>query len=515
MGRHWSYLTNRNSVQDGAPVLLLLWMRDSNSNYERARLLRLNAMRPLLLILFPLYTLHAQSAPKTPDRPWSPAGLSYVPSPSSYSPREAEMDPNHVYSLGELIDIAQTHNPATRVTWAEAKARAAAVGIAKSELYPTLAAVATARTSKEPILLYQHFHLQNFGMFTSLLQLHYTILDFGTRQSEIRAARARQVAANFHFNDAHLQIINNVTQAYYGLQNAVGLHEAAIANLKDAKAVQDAAEERLRNGLATLPDVLEARAAAAKAEYELQSAIRTEKIYFGNLASALTVPPSRSFQVQAISALQVPEELLETAEESEHRALRQRPDLLAGMARIQAADAELKHARSAWFPKLTFEGDTGWLRAWGQQDNLPSLYGQTKIYDARVNLKWTIFDGLRREREIERAKAEQEAARAEVHEKQDQIADQVWTAYQNAETSLQQRKAALALLRASSESYNAALEAYRYGVRNILDVLAAERELAQARAVDVSARTQVLNTVKDLAFRTGDLLTNHPTGTRP
>ncbi|HEU0119305.1 MAG TPA: TolC family protein [Bryobacteraceae bacterium] len=472
-------------------------------------------MRPLLFALLFLSSLHSQSIPETPVRPWQPGGVSYVPSPAAYPPQEAEMDHGHVYSLGDLIDIAQMHNPATRSAWAQAKARAAAVGIAKSELYPTLVVAAAARTFQEPLLLYEQFQLQDLGLFESLLQMHYTILDFGARQSEIRAARARQIAANFRFNDAHLQVINQVTQAYYGLQNAVGLHEAALANRKDAQAVREAAEERLRNGLATLPDVLEARAAAAKAEYELQSAIRTEKVFFGDLASALTVPPSRSFRVQALKDLLIPDSLPVTLEEAGHRALRQRPDLLAGMANIQAADAELKHARSAWFPKLTFEGDTGWIRAWGQQENLPSIYGQVKIYDARVNLKWTIFDGLRREKEIARATAEQQAARAEVHEKQDRIASEVWTAYQNAETSLQQRKAAVALLRASAESYNAALEAYRYGVRNILDVLAAERELAQARAVDVTARTQVLNTIKDLAFRTGDLLTNHPTGARP
>jgi len=39
--------------------------------------------------------------------------------------------------------------------------------------------------------------------------------------------------------------------------NAAGQEEAAGASLVNAQAVQLAAEERLRNGLATLPDVLE------------------------------------------------------------------------------------------------------------------------------------------------------------------------------------------------------------------------------------------------------------------
>jgi outer membrane protein len=46
-------------------------------------------------------------------------------------------------------------------------------------------------------------------------------------------------------------------------------------------------------------------------------------------------------------------------------------------------------------------------------------------------------------------------------------------------------------------------------------VLAAEDALAQARAIDVTARTQVLRTFTDLDFRTGDLLANHPKGNNP
>src|SRR5687767_5876121 len=42
------------------------------------------------------------------------------------------------------------------------------------------------------------------------------------------------------------------------------------ANLANAQTVQRAAEDRLKQGLATLPDVLEARSATAQAEFDLQ-----------------------------------------------------------------------------------------------------------------------------------------------------------------------------------------------------------------------------------------------------
>jgi outer membrane protein len=44
------------------------------------------------------------------------------------------------YSVLELIDLAESHNPKTRAAWERARAQAAAWGVARSELYPTVAA---------------------------------------------------------------------------------------------------------------------------------------------------------------------------------------------------------------------------------------------------------------------------------------------------------------------------------------------------------------------------------------
>jgi len=71
-------------------------------------------------------------------------------------------------------------------------------------------------------------------------------------------------------------------------------------------------------------------------------------------------------------------------------------------------------------------------------------------------------------------------------------------------TAFRQRQAAIALLEAGSQSYAAALEAYNYGVRSLLDVTAAQRTLAQAQSADVMARARVLAALAELAFRTGD-----------
>jgi outer membrane protein len=451
----------------------------------------------------------SQRAPVSADRPWEAARPPLERELRRVPGSELKLDPAATYTLGELIDLAESHNPGTRAAWENAKARANAVGIARSEYLPTIVASVLADTNQNGVLLYNAFALQDLGLFQPMLSLSYTILDFGERRGRLQANRANLLGADFAFNNMHLGIIYAVTQAYYRLQNANGQREAAEVSLRDAQTVQAAVEDRLAHGLATVPDVLEARATAAQADYDLQAAIGAQQSAFGDLATALTASPAEAFNVQSLDDLPIPEKLDQGAQAAIERGLEQRPDLLQRVARVQAARAQVEQARSAFFPTLTFEGRDGWLRAWGQQLGDPSTYAGGRIYDGALTLKWTVFDGLRRENELARARHEQADAEAQVNELRDQIADQVWRAYTDAQTAFRQRQAAVALLAASTESYSAALEAYKYGVRNILDVLSAERALARARSVDVTARTQVLGSVAELAFRTGDLLTAH------
>ena len=126
-----------------------------------------------------------------------------------------------------------------------------------------------------------------------------------------------------------------------------------------------------------------------------------------------------------------------------------------------------------------------------------------------------MFDSDARKNNLARAEANVHAAEAQVNVARDQIGDEVWRAYSNVKTALRQRQAAIALLEAASQSYAAALESYNYGVRNLLDVTAAQRALAQARSADVLARTQVLTHLAALAFGTGDLIQSGATRPRP
>jgi len=458
----------------------------------------------------------AQRAPLSPDHPWHGLGEARIEAAARNSTEpELGLDREKTYSLAELIDLAESHNPETRVAWEHARAQAAAWGIARSELYPTLAAAALAGIDREQAYLTDRFFRQTIGDFQVALDLNYTIFDFGARAGRITAAKAESLAANFAFNDTHRNVIYRVEQAYYQLLNAARHEEAARANLSNAQAVQQAAEERLKNGLATLPDVLEARSATAQAEYELQAVLGAEEIAHWNLANALGTNPQTSIRVQPLRELTIPSKIDDTVNSAMDRALAQRPDLMQQLADLQAAKARVKQEHAAYYPSLNFAASPTAQSLYGLQQQLP--WGQTAGLAGGMafKLNWTVFDGGARRNRLAQAESNVHEAEAQIHVSRDQVANEVWAAYSDLNTALRQREAATALLEATSRSYDAALESYNYGLRNLLDVTAAQRTLAQARSTDVLARTQVLTTLAALAFRAGDSIQSNAMKPRP
>ena len=451
--------------------------------------------------------LYGQAPPQFSDRPWhSVEERQVVTEGRRIHVPAVHIDPAKVYTLAELIDLAEANNPETRVAWESARAQAAALGIARSELFPSLAAVALAGVDRQEAALGSRFSRQTIPSFQLTLELNYTIFDFGARRGRINAESARLLAANFGFNDVHRELIYAVSQAYYRLLNAAGQEEAAGASLVNAQTVQQAAEARLHNGLATLPDVLEARSSTAQAQYDLQAVLGAKEIARGDLVTALGAPAATAIRVQPLTEVPTPDSVADTVEEAINRALEQRPDLQAGVAEIRLAQAEHRQARAALYPNLSVSATPSAQSLYLLQQTFPWGHSADLTGGVRVSLNWTVFDGGARRGRLAQAEAHIRGAEAQVSATRDQIEDQVWISYTNLTTAFRQRQAAAELVSAATQSYSAALESYNYGVRNLLDVTNAQKVLAQARATEILARTQVLTAIAELAFRTGDAI---------
>src|SRR6266571_4703604 len=146
----------------------------------------------LFAVLFCTAYAVSQEAPPSPDRPWHSAGERGLRGEAtSVGAPDIPVDPGRSYSLAELIDLAETHNPETRFAWERARAQAATLGLARSELYPTLAATALSQLTRGDVFFGGSFYRHTIEELEGRLALSYTVFDFGARAGRINAAKAQ------------------------------------------------------------------------------------------------------------------------------------------------------------------------------------------------------------------------------------------------------------------------------------------------------------------------------------
>ena len=450
------------------------------------------------------------AAPLSYSTPWRP--------PPAVAANPAQMvaarmgtvpvDPSAVYGLADLIDFAHRSNPETRRAWEEARAAAAQVGRAEAAYYPTLFLMATGGTSRvadQAPPSVGTFTVEGPGV-SPKLQLNWILLDFGRRRSNVERGGQELFQANFAFNRKLQEVAFAVSRNYFNLEASRARVTAARATLQSAIAVEEAVGARLQEGLATRPDFLLARQERARAAFEVEDALGAVDDAQAGLADSLGIPPTALMRVADLSALALPTGLADSVEQIIDRTLSRRPDLASRLAALRAREAEERRAGAEFWPRFYLSGSVGQAV---QRYRVGPPFGRFTMneteYGAFLNFEWKLFDGFERNNALREATSLREAAAADLAALELKAIREVWKAYSDVKTALRKYEYALALLAASQEAYDSTLESYRSaGLATVIDLLAAQRDLARARTTDIQTRAELLTAAAALTFAAGD-----------
>ena len=477
--------------------------------------------RCLGVLLLPLALLFpaARASGQCGEKVSSPAAAAKCA--ARETPREgtAILDPTHPYTLAELIGIAEVHNPSTRAIWERAKQKADELGLAKGAYYPKLDGLAVSGDERliNPFpkpLAPRGYVMVEVPAVRPEITLRYLIFDFGKRGANVDSAKEEMLAAGADVIEVSQGLAFRVATAYYWLVTAQERLQAAQDTLRTAKTTQDAAESRLKNGLATLPDVLNARAQTAQAAFDEESAEGDEMTARVELTEAVGADPSPDIVIDSERSAPLPEELTMSIDALMDRAMKDRPDLMAESLRIREADADIRAAKAEYKPQIDLSGTVAQTSLWPTTDYGELGPASEPTWSVALGIRWSILDGGVRKNDLLIAESKRREAQDELTTKDDQATREVWTAYIAFRTALRKHDAAVALLEAANASYSASLEAYKFGVKNIVDVVTAENQLAEARLSNVSARSELFLGAVNLEFATGNLLRNEPPATR-
>ena len=404
------------------------------------------------------------TATATPQRP-----ALFPSSDGVYQPCQP-LPAGATYGVIEVVDLALCQNPKTQESWANARAQAAQVGVAQSAYLPDL----DGKTGRSRL----SSNSAHSTASSASLTLSWLLFDFGTRSANLENARQLLSAAASTLDATVQSVFFSTLQAYYNTQAARAAVVAAQESEKASRESLTAAEVRYRVGTATPADRLQAQTAWSQATLNRIKAEGIVKIAYGTLANVMGLDAN-----QALQLANIPDSTPNATFERDIEALiaearQRRPELKAAEAQLKAAQSSIDSARASGLPTLSLSTGPSWANT-GSQTARGDTIGLT--------LNVPLFSGFETTYKVRSAQAKAEAAGAQRDTINQQIALDVWNAYQSLTTATQTIRTSTDLQTSAEQSERVALGRYKAGVGNILDVLNAQSALAAARLQRIQA----------------------------
>ncbi|HEY8256287.1 MAG TPA: TolC family protein [Gemmatimonadales bacterium] len=317
------------------------------------------------------------------------------------------------------------------------------------------------------------------------------------RGADMRAAKAEQAAAGASLVDARFQQALTTTNQFFDALAAsqlVGVREASVRRAEEQLKIS---VNKLHAGSATRSDSLRSlvtlgstQLALIQSQTDLASAEAGLARLIGEKGRVQAADDSAFYRV-------VPE--VDTAAvrgEAESRS----PRVQQAVANADAARANLRASRAAYWPSLNLAASTNWN---GSRTTDYDLFNQRQV---SLGLRWTLFNGFDRELTVTQRSASLDLAEATAADEQRQVDAELTAqlaALAAARTTIEITQTSVA---AAREDLRVQQERYRLGASTIVDVLTSQEALNQAEVDVVVARFDYLRAKAQLEALIGRTL---------
>jgi len=459
-------------------------------------------------------------ATPTPAAPATPAPNTDIRTPALPTPNYLNPSPNPLrlptqpeevrvlgaqpITLQQAIDLAERNNRDLQTARLTLERSQAALREAQAALYPDLSVGAGITNSGRNVFSDQDDTFNQFeqipglnnlqggeGSSTALsgtVSLDYDLFTAGSRQANIRRAEEQLRLQQLDVERLSEEVRLNVSNDYYGLQQAdeqVRINQAAVINaeasLRDAQALEQA-------GVGTRFDVLQAQVELANSTQNLTNAVTQQQIARRQLATRLSVP--RSILVTAAEPVEIAGLWNFSLEQSLVQAFQNRAELVQQLAQRNIAEQNRRIALAQLRPQV------GLSATYNIDDTFDDQRNFRDRYSLGANVSLNLFDGG-----AARARARQEEANIAIAEtnfaeQRNQIGLQVEEAFADLQSEFANIQTASVALEQAREALRLARLRFQAGVGTQTDVITQQNALTQAEGNRVNA---ILNYNRALA----------------
>jgi outer membrane protein len=305
------------------------------------------------------------------------------------------------------------------------------------------------------------------------LALQWTVLDFGRGRTGVEIAKETVLATREALKGLEAQVLLSAVSAFVDVRLQAEIVALRQSNVRLITQELRAAQDRFEVGEVTRTDVAiaEARLAAARsglaaAEGDLKVARERYRAvtgaYPGNLAALPPLPRTAR-----------------SLEEARLIAQRSHPDVLRAQRQVTVARLGVEATRANMRPTLSVQGSI-----------TESLDSDVRRDSLGLSLNQTLYSGGALSSAHRAAVAQKDAAEAGLLQTVIQVGENVGNAWSALEVAAVSIEAGNLQVQAAQTAFEGVREEATLGARTTLDVLNAEQELLDARAMRLMAEAQ-------------------------
>ncbi len=320
-------------------------------------------------------------------------------------------------------------------------------------------------------------YFTNYGVSMSL---GYELDLWGRVRRIVEASRADADAAEVSVDQVKLSLQAQLARNYFAmrfLDSEAAVLEQALETRKETLGL---AKDRFEGGKTSELDVARAEAELATTRAQLVG-LQSPRAALENSIAVLVGKNASNFSIPAKG---VSKSAPGISAGSPASLLGRRPDVFVAERKLAASSARIGVAKAAFYPRVSLISSGGFSSV----DSEDFLKWSSREFSIGPQVDLPLFQGLRRKADLAKAKAQHEEALANYQQA-------VLTAFADVENALAARRGAInevaaqeASIAATRKSFDLSNVRYKEGVSTYLDVVDSQRELLNARRLEVQAR---------------------------
>jgi len=347
--------------------------------------------------------------------------------------------------------------------------------------------------------------LDGVKMYRSWAVVHEEFSPAALSMAPLRRARATEAAAAARMEVAQRGLLVTVTRSYYALVAAQRRYAATQEAAQQASRFLEITQQQQRLGQVARSDVIK-----AQIQYEQQQqGFRDALVVMdgARLALAVLLSPTLNENFTVVDDLATVPALPPFAD-VRAMAARGNPDVRAADETLQATSADVRAAKLAFYPTLSFEGVYGIeanefalhsrIAAQPELGVLPNLG-----YFITLNLNVPVWDWGGMRSKLHQSEARQRQAQVTLTQAQRQLIANVYSMYNEAQAARAGVDTLSNVAELAAESLRLATLRYQAGEATALEVVDAQNTLVQARGAANDAQLRYRVALAELQTLTG------------